>query len=859
MAKTLRVFLLVCFVSLAVSGVIAMVSILNVRSLTLESSHNIGSAAADSSRESLQDQVLRDTTELVTANSNLIDFQLREAQDMVLLLKGYIERIYRSKEEFRLVKIPSYRQVPPGETGIHWFTEPGRIPNPQYVEDDLIRSGLLEETYLLGNLERVSQLVMKIMPTISTIYLTTESGQNIQYDGDAALKAASPYAPPELRSRLWYKAARDRNGVYISGAYHDAAGRGLSISITTPFSNKEGEFTGVVGIDIKIEDLDESIRRTVVARSGYAVLLNNGAGEDGKESGIVEIVSAPGFNGQNTNNVVPFLGSNTDSILAEMKSRPSGSSRSTLYSEGRMTDVYVIWAPVNLPNWQLAYILPEEDIQAPAAALYNEITGMTALTVKRVDSLVFTAIWIFVSLMIFIFLLTVWLARLIAGRIAQPIIALTSSVKKIGNGNLDYRSEIKTGDEIEELSLGFERMTGELKGYIENLRQVTAEKERIGAELDVARRIQESMLPRIFPPFPDRQEFDLYGFMLPAKEVGGDFYDFFLIDQDTLAVMIADVSGKGVPAALFMVIAKTLIQNNAQNGLSPKEVFERVNNLLYKDNEESMFVTAFMGYLDIPSGKFTCVNAGHNPPLIKRGDKFEWLKIKRGFVLGGVEDMVYREEETTFNPGDMLYLYTDGVTEAMNTERQLFTEARLLQAAAAKSDWDLREFAVSIKKEIDAFAGGAEQADDITMLALQYCGAGKWKELKIEALSENLDRVMDFVNVELEKIDCPPKTQRQIDIAIEEVFVNIAQYAYNPGTGFVVIRIRTGFSEIRLEFEDQGEPYNPLKTADPDISLSAEDRPIGGLGVFMVKKIMDTVEYRCEGSKNLLTLTKMVR
>jgi sigma-B regulation protein RsbU (phosphoserine phosphatase) len=204
--------------------------------------------------------------------------------------------------------------------------------------------------------------------------------------------------------------------------------------------------------------------------------------------------------------------------------------------------------------------------------------------------------------------------------------------------------------------------------------------------------------------------------------VAGDFYDFFLIDKDTLVILIADVSGKGVPAALFMVIAKTLIKNNALYNMSPKEVFETVNNLLCVNNEEGMFVTVFMAYLDIPTGKFTCVNAGHNPPLIKQGDDFGWLKIKPGLVLGGMEDMRYNQEELTLRSGDEVYLYTDGVTEAMNPRRELFTDPRLLNAANVYKDLDLKGFAVSIKSEIDKFAEGAKQADDITMLVLKYRG-----------------------------------------------------------------------------------------------------------------------------------------
>jgi sigma-B regulation protein RsbU (phosphoserine phosphatase) len=415
-----------------------------------------------------------------------------------------------------------------------------------------------------------------------------------------------------------------------------------------------------------------------------------------------------------------------DSILAEMKAHSSGYSSSVITAEGKDMDINILWAPVSLTGWQLAYVIPEDDILAPALTLHDEIIGTMEKTTGQVNRLMSIVTMVLVGLLALIIILTSWAARIIAGRIAQPITDFTGEVKKIGNGNLDYHSHIKTGDEIEELSQSFEHMTVELKEYIENLNRVTAEKERIGAELNVATKIQASMLPRIFPPFPDRDEFDLYGSMLPAKEVGGDFYDFFLVDKDTLAVLIADVSGKGVPAALFMVIAKTLIKNNAQYGLGPKEVFEKVNDLLCADNEEGMFVTAFMGYLDIPTGKFTCVNAGHNPPLIKRGGVFDWLKVKRGLVLAGMAGMRYKEEETKFEPGDMLYLYTDGVTEAVNPEEELFSEARLLAAAAAhRETQNLREFTASIKQEIDAFAREAEQADDITMLALHYKGGAK--------------------------------------------------------------------------------------------------------------------------------------
>jgi sigma-B regulation protein RsbU (phosphoserine phosphatase) len=599
---------------------------------------------------------------------------------------------------------------------MHWFLEAGIIPDPKFNENDLVRSGVREETYLLGNLEQISRLVMKNNPDIFTIYLSTKSGQNIQYDADAALKASLPV--PVLQNRPWYVASQEGNGLYISDAYRDDAGRGLTISIAMPFYGTNSDFLGVIGIDIKIEDLDASIRKTVVGKNGYALLLNNN-----NENNTISIISAPNLNESNENDIAAYLGSNRESLLSGMKGSPSGIGQSALAGgEGTEGNVYVVWGQVKLTQWHLVYVVPVDDIIAPAAAIRNNIVQMTESTAQRVDNRILTAVLILAALLVLIIFTASGIALVIAGKIVRPIITLTQGVKKLGNGNLDYHSDIHTGDEIEELSLNFEHMTEELRSYIDNLSRVTAEKERIGTELNVATKIQASMLPRIFPPFPDHKEFDIYASMLPAKEVGGDFYDFFLVNNNTLAVLIADVSGKGVPAALFMVITKTLIKNNAQNNKNPQEVFDVVNSILCESNEENMFVTSFMGYLDIPTGKFTYVNAGHNSPLIKQGENFQWLKAKPGFVLAGMPDMVYKQAETVLNPGDVLYLYTDGVTEAVNTEQELFSDPKLLEAANKYKNYSLKEFAISIKDEIDQFAQGAEQADDITMLVLQYKG-----------------------------------------------------------------------------------------------------------------------------------------
>jgi sigma-B regulation protein RsbU (phosphoserine phosphatase) len=314
-------------------------------------------------------------------------------------------------------------------------------------------------------------------------------------------------------------------------------------------------------------------------------------------------------------------------------------------------------------------------------------------------------------------------SALVSMYVIHPLRSLTAQVAAINGGNLDKQINIHSKDEIGTLAASFNKMMLDLKTSIEESARERAERERIGAELNIAKQIQSSMLPCLFPPFPHKTEFDIYAFMLPAKEVGGDFYDFFLIDETKLAVVIADVSGKGVPAALFMVIAKTLIKNNTQYGKSLKDVFETVNKMLCENNEICMFVTVFMGILDISSGVFEYINAGHTPPLIKRaGENFEQLTIRPGFVLACMEDSFYEQDKIQLMANDTLFFYTDGVTEAVDEENNMFGDAKLLEVSNAHKNCEPKELLLSIKSEIDVFAGRAEQADDITMLVLKIKG-----------------------------------------------------------------------------------------------------------------------------------------
>lgn len=288
----------------------------------------------------------------------------------------------------------------------------------------------------------------------------------------------------------------------------------------------------------------------------------------------------------------------------------------------------------------------------------------------------------------------------------------------IEHTSLQYISNIR---ELQELGASVEKMETDTLQYMQNLMQVTADRERIDTELSLATRIQANMLPNIFPAFPDRNEFDIHASMTPAKEVGGDFYDFFLIDDDHLGLVMADVSGKGVPAALFMMMAKILLYNYAMIGGTPHEVLERLNSTICKNNDDSMFVTVWFGIYTISTGKVVAANAGHEYPIIKHADRgFEILKDRHGFVIGGMSGLKYRDYEFVLEPGDALFLYTDGVPEATDAEGNMYGTQNLLETLNRVSDSSARSLLEAVHQDVERFVGNAPQFDDLTMLALKH-------------------------------------------------------------------------------------------------------------------------------------------
>ena len=349
------------------------------------------------------------------------------------------------------------------------------------------------------------------------------------------------------------------------------------------------------------------------------------------------------------------------------------------------------------------------------------------------DMLAFLIRYIFATIAVTAFMGFI-ITRLMERTTVRPINAIAKAAqsyvedRRSGNTRMEHFSSlpIRTGDEVEHLNLVMAQMEKDLSVYMEDLTRVTKKEERVRTELDMASKIQKGALPDIFPAFPDRQEFELYASMEPAKEIGGDFYDFFLIDDDHLCLVIADVSGKGVPAALFMMASKIILADNAIMGKSPSEILYDANNAICKNNKLEMFVTVWVGILEISTGKLIAANAGHEYPALKKGDGgFAVFKDRHGFVLGGMEGMKFKEYEILLSPGDKLFVYTDGVPEANDPDGNMFEVERMIDALNEDPDASPAQILGAVRGQINIFVREAEQFDDLTMLCLEYKGAKK--------------------------------------------------------------------------------------------------------------------------------------
>ncbi|MBQ7449947.1 SpoIIE family protein phosphatase [bacterium] len=484
----------------------------------------------------------------------------------------------------------------------------------------------------------------------------------------------------------------------------------------------------------------------------------------------------------------------------------------------------------------------------------NTINGMLLIInipksemFKDIDKFVFNMFIVMAFLGIFIpILVYAGLNRYII----NPIDKLTLFVKQIGKGE-DVKIKIEKPTEFKQLASTFDKMTSDIKA-------ITKEKEKINSELTIAKSIQTSSLPSTFPAFPNVKEFDIYASMEPAKEVGGDFYDYYFIDKNNnFMFLIADVSGKGVPAALFMMTTKTLINNLSQIGYEPKELIKIINKKVCENNKEGLFVTMFSGIVNIKTGKTYFVNCGHNKPLIKhQNGKYEYLELDNNMPLGVFEDTEFSIYETELKKGDIIFTYTDGITEAINPENEMYGENKLETSLNNIETDNINEIALRVKQNLKEYTKEAPQSDDITILCFKYNGEQKMniKTYKDIAKRENYKPFCNWLHSSLKEFGVNKELFNKIDMCSEEIFANISFYAYGENEGEIEVSAQKTDNEIILKFEDSGIAYNPLEKPDPDITLPPMERPLGGLGIYMVKNMAKDVTYERNDNKNKLIL-----
>jgi sigma-B regulation protein RsbU (phosphoserine phosphatase) len=453
----------------------------------------------------------------------------------------------------------------------------------------------------------------------------------------------------------------------------------------------------------------------------------------------------------------------------------------------------------------------------------------------------------------------------------------TDSANALAPGKDETQVSIEV---LEEALAGAERQSEVLEKFCFGLEQehikdkeelnraysiINAQKERMQEELSVGHKIQMSMIPLTFPAFPDRKEFTLFASLEPAREVGGDFYDFFFIDEDRLCVCIGDVSGKGVPAALFMAVAKTLIKSRAASDLSSASILTHVNDELSRDNPSCMFVTIFLCIVNVKSGDFVYTNAGHNPPYLKRKNgSLERLGKRHGPVIGAMEGMVYKEDNDKMSEGDICLLYTDGVTEAMDRDNNLFSEKRLVELLSSRKHDSVQELIELTVSAVNEFEKGKDQADDITVLALRFNGMpeGESKEMNItiknqlSGIGETNKRFNEFA----EQWGISKTVNRKVNLVFDELLSNIISYAHKEkDKRDIEIKVEFSTDRLTLTISDDGVPFNPLVKKTPDTNLTLEDREIGGLGIHLVRSVMDEITYQRKIDKNVLILTKHLK
>lgn len=707
--KIFNVVLLTAVLIVAAYYVMTLYEYRQLAKLSEETADRQKEAIREISEEAMQD-VIREALQSATAlQASIADEMFNDVRNQVNVLSDYAEELLRNPDAYGAYPVYPPRAEDAGKTTAQLVQEEGIDPSDPRISP---------RVELMGNMSEQMITMWNNIDHLNTCLVALPEGVLIMVDNCPEVKIREDGSVTSIRVRYrpWYMGAAGSRKMYFSDIEKDTFSDRIGIVCSKPVYI-DGKLAAVVGADLFLDELQKAVADSLRPGS-FSVVLN----QDGHV--IISPVTEGVFKVQTSVFAKDLRLSSEKELAAYVTDTLKGGADVRLVTiEGK--EYYISGAQIPTTGWAVLSMVDREMSEQSVQEMLREHSAIQAeatLTYRTNINNIRKTRFLLLSLIFFAAISNAWI---LGRRIVHPLEAMTKQVGGLSSENRQFLMEdtYRTGDEVEALAESFADISTKTVQYVEEVKRVTGEKERIGAELSMATNIQESQLPHDFPPYPERKEFDLYASMTPAREVGGDFYDFFLVDHDHLCMVIADVSGKGIPAALFMMIARIMIKTRIQSGETPGAALEHVNQQLLEGNDAGMFVTVWLAVFDIRTGDGLAVNAGHEHPALRRsGGAYELVKYRHSPAVAAIEDIPFRQHTFHLNPGDSLFVYTDGVPEATNRDNVLFGTDRMLVALNRRSGASPRETLDDVTDGILDFTEDAEQFDDITMLCFSYYG-----------------------------------------------------------------------------------------------------------------------------------------
>ena len=645
-------------------------------------------------------------------------------------------------------------------------------------------------------------------------------------DGDDVTSKQLGSKDYDYHNMDWYKIPRSLNTPYWTEPYYDMGGAdAIMTTYSYPLHDNNGKIFAILTADISLELFAEQVNSIKTYPNSFNVMIGS--------SGTFLVHRDKEYILNKTLFDVALYYNDSLTLMAA-HDMVAGKRGMVEYDYGE--ERFLFYAPIHAAGWSVAVSCMHSDIFAKVDDMRNKVM-LVALPGL---------------------ILLVILCYILIHYMMHPLNEFAHSAREIAKGNFSVcLPRCNNSYEMKALYSSFHFMQNSLQNHIEELQHATVNKERLESELRIARKIQMGMVPKTFPPFPKRNDIDLYAKLNPAKEVGGDLYDFF-IENNKLHFIIGDVSGKGVPASLVMAVICRLFRTVASSVHIPSQIINILNNSIAESNESNMFCTAFIGILNLETGHMQYCNAGHNPPVIISADgKVSILPVKPNLAIGILEKYDYQNQECDLEKGASIFLYTDGVNEAENVDKKMYGEERLIQFLSKHNARIPRDVVEELYDDIKSFTAEAEQNDDITMLC---CTFGEVQSADKKLVMRNniadLALMVEFIDALCEEYQLPMNANFNLNLALEETVSNVMKYAYPENEEHdIILSVNKKDNTIFFELRDEGKVFDPTMVEDVDVTLPAEERPIGGLGIFLTRKMMKSVEYRRENDMNVLVMT----